>query len=263
MAEIINILDFDAEGGAYIHIPQVQQDYSIVINHWKGIEAQIEEIDEDLLLAEAEEMKLFLEKAKRLLSEYKVQIEGDDEEDDDDEYYDSDDECEDDECEYNEEWIQAVCGPIEWENEEDNEQALFYKKLSAANISLNVEYDDDIDEDYLCVYHVRLKHSLMWYLSNRLDKEIKMGDCQIEKENGLLKIYENENFERTLKIIRNSCDTLAARDGLMKELHLSEIQAEYILKMKLRDLAGAVTSGIVGHIAFLDAVKNLLIALKY
>lgn len=262
MADIINILDFDAEGGAYIHIPRVQQDYSIVLKHWKGIEAQIEEIDEDLSLEETDEMKLFLEKAKRLLSEYKVQIEGDDE--DDDEYYDSDDECEDDgECEYSEELIQETGDAIEWEDEEESEQAAFDEKLSAANISLNVEYDDDIDEDYLCVYHVWLKHSLMWYLSNRLDKEIKMVDCQIEKDNGLLKIHENENFDHTINIIRNSRSTLAARDRLMKELHLSEIQAEYILEMKLRDLAGAITSVVVGHIAFLDAVKNLLIALKY
>lgn len=261
MADIINILDFDAEGGAYIHIPRVQQDYSIVLKHWKGIEAQIEEIDEDLSLAETEEMKLFLEKAKRLLSEYKVQIEGDDE---DDEYYDSDDECEEDgECEYSEELIQETGDATGWEDEEESEQAAFDEKLSAANISLNVEYDDDIDEDYLCVYHVWLKHSLMWYLSNRLDKEIKMVDCQIEKDNGLLKIAENQDFDRTINIFRTSNNTLTARDGLMKELHLSEIQAEYILNIKLRDLAGVQQSYVVRHIAFLEAVKNLLIALKY
>ena len=135
-------------------------------------------------------------------------------------------------------------------------------KLSKSNIHLDVKYDEE-DEVYLCVYHFRLKHSLAWYLMNRLDHEIAMIDRQIEKKSGLLKVCDSEDhFDKAIIIIRESNCLLTARNELMKKFQLSEIQAEYILSVTLRELASTTMDNVLRDLDFYAIVKSLLIDLK-
>ena len=90
-------------------------------------------------------------------------------------------------------------------DEDDSEEEKFETKLLAANIPLCVKYDEETEEAVLCVSHFKLKHSLAWYLMNRLDHEIAMIDQQIEKTSGLLNIVSCENkLDKAILTIRES-----------------------------------------------------------
>ena len=75
MIDFENILDFDDNGRAVIEIPQIQHDYSLVLNHWQDIKSQLEEIEEDLSCCDTEGRRRFLEKARKLLLEYREKSE--------------------------------------------------------------------------------------------------------------------------------------------------------------------------------------------
>ena len=75
MTNTSNILDFDDNGRAVIEIPQIQHDYSLVLNHWQDIKSQLEEIEEDLSCCDTEGRRRFLEKARKLLLEYREKSE--------------------------------------------------------------------------------------------------------------------------------------------------------------------------------------------
>lgn len=230
MIDFENILDFDDNGYAVIEIPQIQHDYSLVLNHWQDIECQLEEIEEDLSCYDTEGRRRFLEKARKLLLEY---------------------------MEKSEEF-----GEFEFEeNEIDDEIDEVELKLSKSNIHLDVKCDED--EVYLRVYHFRLKHSLAWYLMNRLNHEIAMMGRQIEKTSGLLKICDsNDHLDKAITIIRESNCLLTSRNGLMKEFQLSEIQAEHILSTTLRELTAATTDNVLRDLDFYASVTSLLRDLK-
>ena len=226
MTNTSNILDFDDNGCAVIEIPQIQHDYSLMLNHWQDIKFQLEEIEKDLLCCDTERRRCFLEKARKLLLEYREKSE--------------------------------EFGEFEFEENEIDEVEL---KLSKSNIHLDVKCDED--EVYLCVYHFRLKHSLAWYLMNRLDYEIAMINRQIEKTSGLLKICDsNDHFDKAITIVKESKCSLIARNRLMKEFHLSEIQAEHILSTTLRELTATTTDSVLRDLDFYASVTSLLRDLK-
>ena len=226
MTNTLNILDFDDNGHAVIEIPQIQHDYSLVLNHWQDIKFQLEEIEEDLSCCDTEGRRCFLEKARKLLLEY---------------------------GEKSEEF-----GEFEFEENEIDEVEL---KLSKSNTHLDIKCDED--EVYLCVYHFRLKHSLAWYLMNRLDYEIAMIGRQIEKTSGLLKICDsNDHFDKAITIVKESKCSLIARNRLMKEFHLSEIQAEHILSTTLRELTATTMDCVLRDLDSYATVMSLLKDLK-
>lgn len=238
MVKSLNILDFDDTGRAIIEIPKVQHNYSFVLNHWQNIKCQLDEIDDDLSCTMSEEKRQFLEKTRSLLLEYREQLEDDGDKERD--------EKDIDEFEFGEDKIDDV-----------------ELKLSNTNSHLNVEYDSEEEEAYLCVYHFRLKHSLAWYLMNRLDHEIMMIEQQIEKISGLLKIYDSdENFEKAVVIIRKSNSFLMARRGLMEEFQLSEIQAEFVISMKFGNFVSFSLNKILHRLEFYATVKSFLNKLK-
>lgn len=226
MTNTSNILDFDDNGCAVIEIPQIQHDYSLMLNHWQDIKFQLEEIEKDLLCCDTEGRRCFLEKARKLLLEYREKSE--------------------------------EFGEFEFEGNEIDEVEL---KLSKSNIHLDVKCDED--EVYLCVYHFRLKHSLAWYLMNRLDHEIAMINRQIEKTSGLLKICDsNDHFDKAITIVKESKCSLIARNRLMKEFHLSEIQAEHILSTTLRELTATTMDCVLRDLDSYATVMSLLKDLK-
>lgn len=249
MTNTLNILDFDDNGRAIIEIPQIQHDYSFVLNHWQDIECQLDEIDDDLSCFDTEERRRFLEKTKKLLLEHRKKSK----------------DCGSEENDERKHYIEVLKevgydeNDIEGFEFEIDEVEL---KLSKSNIHLDVKYDEE-DEVYLCVYHFRLKHSLAWYLMNRLDHEIAMIDRQIEKTSGLLKICDsNDNFDKAITIIRESNCLLTSRNGLMKEFRLSEVQAEHILSTTLRELTATTTDSVLRDLDFYASVTSLLRDLK-
>ena len=222
MTNTLNILDFEDNGRAIIEIPKIQHDYSFVLNHWQDIERQLEEIEDDLACCNTEERQRFLEKTKKLLLERREKSKD--------------------------------CDSDEYDENEMDEADL---KLSEPYIQLDVECDED--EVYLCVYHFRLKHSLAWYLMKRLNHEIAMIDRQIENASVLLKIWDNEYYSRkAITIIKESDCVLTARNRLMKEFQLSEIQAEYILSTKL----STTKDSILRNLNFYATAASLLRDLK-
>ncbi len=249
MTNILNILDFDDNGRAIIEIPQIQHDYSFVLNHWQDIECQLDEIDDDLSCFDTEERRRFLEKTKKLLLEHRKKSK----------------DCGSEENDERKHYIEVLKEVGYDENDIEGfefEIDAVELKLSKSNIHLDVKYDEE-DEVYLCVYHFRLKHSLAWYLMNRLDHEIAMIDRQIEKKSGLLKVCDSEDhFDKAIIIIRESNCLLTARNELMKKFQLSEIQAEYILSVTLRELASTTMDNVLRDLDFYAIVKSLLIDLK-
>lgn len=254
MTKTLNILDFDDSGRAVIEIPQIQQDYSIVLNHWHDIECQLKEIEEDLSCPDTEARRRFLEKTRKLLLEHKGRIEDSNSgEYDKREYYIEVLK----EAGYDEKEIEG----FEFEEDKPDEVEL---KLSGTDVQLDVKYEDE-DEvvKCLCVYHFRLKHSLAWYLINRLDHEIAMVDRQIEKTSGLLKICDRDDHcDRAITIIAKSNCLLKARNCLMEEFRLSEIQAEHILSVRLGELSSTTMDSVLQQLEFYTAVKSLLMDLK-
>lgn len=253
MENISNILDFDDNGRATIEIPRIQEDYSFILNHWQDIESQLAEIENDLSYLGVGEKRSFLEKAKKLFLEYK---ESEDlchkDNDDSSDNIDSDDDYIDD---------------IDFDkfifDENDSDEQKLEMKLSVASTSLCVKYDEEAEETTLCVFHFKLKHSLAWYMMNRLDHEIAMLDQQIEKTSGLLKIVGLENnLDKAILTISQSNSLLVARNKLMEEFQLTKIQAENILSMKLKALTSTTEDDALADLRFYTSIKSILTALK-
>ena len=262
MENISNILDFDDNGRAVIKIPRLQEDYSFILNHWQDIEIQLAEIENDLSHLEPGEKRSFLKKKKKIFVEYR---ESEDfkhkDNDDDSDDIDSDDDGLDDD------YLNDLFNDIDFDkfflDEDNSDEQKLEMKLSAANTSLRVNYDEESEEPTLCVFHFKLEHSLAWYLMNRLDHEIAMIDQQIEKTSGLLKIVGVENnLHKAILTIRQSNSLLVARNKLMEEFQLTEIQAENILSMKLKTLTSTTEDNALADLRLYTSIKSILTALK-
>ena len=133
MTNTSNILDFDDNGCAVIEIPQIQHDYSLMLNHWQDIKFQLEEIEEDLSCCDTEERRCFLEKARKVVLEYweKSEDNGSDEYDEGGWYIEVLKEAG-----YEEKEI----GEFEFEENEIDEVEL---KLSKSNTHLDIKCDED------------------------------------------------------------------------------------------------------------------------
>lgn len=256
MENISNILDFDDNGRAVIKIPRLQEDYSFILNHWQDIEIQLAEIENDLSHLDPGEKRSFLEKAKKIFVEYRESEDFKHKDNNvDSEYIDSDDDGLDD-----------LFNDIDFDkfflDEDNSDEQKLEMKLSAANASLRVNYDEESEEPTLCVFHFKLEHSLAWYLMNRLDHEIAMIDQQIEKTSGLLKIVSVENnLDKAILTIRQSNNLLVARNKLMEEFQLTEIQAENILSTKINTLTSTTEDDALADLRLYTSIKSILTAL--
>ena len=208
-------------------------------------------------------------KCKKILVKYK-ESEDCNHKDNDDDFDDNDDDNDDD---FDEAYLNDIdFNNIDFNNidfneyfsdEDDSEEEKFETKLLAANIPLCVKYDEETEEAVLCVSHFKLKHSLAWYLMNRLDHEIAMIDQQIEKTSGLLNIVSCENkLDKAILTIRESNSYLAARNKLMEEFQLTEIQAENILSMKIKTFVSTTEDDVLADLSLYTSIKSILTALK-
>ena len=267
MENISNILDFDDNGRAVIKIPRLQEDSSFTLNHWQDIESQLAEIENDFSYLEPGEKRSFLEKAKKVFVEYRESedFKHKDNDDDSDDIDSDDDGLNDDGLD--DDYLNDLFNDIDFDkfflDEDNSDEQKLEMKLSAANTSLRVNYDEESEEPTLCVFHFKLEHSLACDLMNRLDHEIAMIDQQIEKTSGLLKIVGVENNRhKAILTIRQSNSLLVARNKLMEEFQLTEIQAENILSMKLKTLTSTTEDNALADLRLYTSIKSILTALK-
>ena len=90
---------------------------------------------------------------------------------------------------------------------------------------------------------LNLKDALLVFLEHRREVVARRTVFDLRKAEERLHILEGlkialENLDGVIAIIRNADDPPTAREGLMSELGLSEIQAQAILDMRLQRLTG-------------------------
>jgi DNA gyrase subunit A len=88
-----------------------------------------------------------------------------------------------------------------------------------------------------------LKELLQEFLLHRQDIVTRATAFDLRKAEARLHLLEGlkialDNLDAVIKLIRGSADAAAAKDGLMKQFGLSDIQAQAILDMRLQRLTG-------------------------
>lgn len=87
-----------------------------------------------------------------------------------------------------------------------------------------------------------LKEALRYFIEFRREVVVRRAEFDLRKARARLHILEGlrtalENLDRVIALIRGSADVEEARNGLMTEFNLSQVQAQAILDMQLRRLA--------------------------
>ena len=101
------------------------------------------------------------------------------------------------------------------------------------------------------------------YIEHRLDVVVKRTEYRLRKAQERLHLVEGlliaiDHIDQVVAIIRSSGDTPEARSRLMAELSLSEIQAEYVLDLRLRRLTALAYDELVAEKAeLLVQIKEL------
>ena len=99
------------------------------------------------------------------------------------------------------------------------------------------------------------------YIEHRLDVVIRRTEYRLREAEKRLHLVEGlliaiDNIDEVIAIIRSSKDTPEARTRLMERLGLSEIQAEYVLELRLRRLTALAYDELVAE------KQELLITIK-
>jgi DNA gyrase subunit A len=90
------------------------------------------------------------------------------------------------------------------------------------------------------------------YIEHRLDVVVRRSEHRLREAQKRLHLVEGlliaiDNIDRVVAIIRSSGDTPEARSRLMEELTLSEIQAEYVLELRLRRLTALAYDELIAE----------------
>jgi len=110
---------------------------------------------------------------------------------------------------------------------------------------------------------VGLKVLLEEFLSHRLDIVTRATAFDLRKAEARLHLLEGlkialDNLDAVIKLIRGSKDAPAAKEGLMTQFGLSEIQAQAILDMRLQRLTGLERDKILQeHAETLKTIERL------
>jgi DNA gyrase subunit A len=101
------------------------------------------------------------------------------------------------------------------------------------------------------------------YVEHRLDVVVKRSEHRLREAQKRLHLVEGlliaiDHIDQVVAIIRSSSDTPEARSRLMEELGLSEIQAEYVLELRLRRLTALAYDELVAEkVELLKTIKEL------
>jgi len=263
---LISIVDFDENGGASIQIPQIQSDYSLIINHWEDAAVLLDKVEKDLLAPDSAQRRAFLKKVKNVLSDFinRGVFSCDDVSSEDDDCIISDERFEGwSDSDFENAFSEGVNKNWDFGNQNLSEKEKEYNlKTSKVSIAIEVGYEsNDYDEDgynieYLTVYNYQLKHSLGWYLMGRVDNEMAKTKSHIEVLHGLLRVLDN--IDRVVMIIRESKSPFASIGKLMEEFDLSKLQAEAILRTALKELTTLDKKHIISQIEEFTNVISVL-----
>jgi DNA gyrase subunit A len=88
------------------------------------------------------------------------------------------------------------------------------------------------------------------YVDHRLDVVVRRTEYRLRKAEERLHLVEGlliaiDDIDEVVRIIRTSADTPEARSRLMERLGLSEVQAEYVLELRLRRLTALAYDELV------------------
>ncbi len=89
-----------------------------------------------------------------------------------------------------------------------------------------------------------------YYVEHRLDVVVRRTQYRLRKAEERLHLVEGlliaiDNIDEVVRIIRNAADTPEARATLMERLSLTEVQAEYVLELRLRRLTALAYDELV------------------
>ena len=269
-----NILDFNENGGATIEIKEVHKDYSLTLNHWTSLSFQLSDIKNDIAQTDSEEMRVFLVKSEKLLSEW---MDLEEEEEEEESVYEVSEE-KGEEYIKNLEKLFSTVNPDDIDIWKESTEPIppeddIYWRYKKMNIDIETEaleeeeFYEELDEypQFLKVYNYKLKHSLMWYLKDRIHIEISIIKERINNLKGLKKISRSsKSTDKFIRAIRRSEHPIMAKDEIIKEFRLSDGQSWFLLNMKLRDItkANAYKGDIQENIEFLEEVIRFLKKLK-
>jgi len=231
-----NILDFTDNGGAIIEIPKIDNDYSLVVNHWKSVENQLQEIEKDLLESDSPERTDFLKKYAEELQKHKPHFL---------------------ECDKYDEYVEYE---YDYVDEESDEEEQFYH--DERNRSINF-WDSRFGGECISIYNFELKHSLAWYVMDCLDNETAKIEQKIEIQKGVAKILSH--IDEVMIINRKAESHFAMYKELMQRFPLSELQAKMIANLRLSSLRKNEFTGkyeFEDNIALLECQKSFLLLLR-
>ncbi len=107
-------------------------------------------------------------------------------------------------------------------------------------------------------------YDLCWhYIEHRLDVIVKRSEHRLRQAQERLHKVEGyiiaiDNIDRVVAIIRGSSDRASAREALMAELSLSEVQAEAILELRLARLTALAYDELVAEkVTLLETIDDL------
>jgi len=229
-----SILDFNDNGGAIIEIPQIDSDYSLVLNHWKSADIELQKIEQDILQPDSPQRTSFLEKCAKEIQQF----------------FDFEDII-------SFSFDQYLNNLFEEEEYESEEERQFYEEEQ--NKSIEYTHSEGRDK-HLHIYNFELKHSLAWYLMNQVDNEIEKIEQQIYMQKGIIKSCESIN--ETITILRKAKSEYQAITELIKHFPLSKLQAKAVVKMTLRELTGKSQDEREEKIKILEFLKSFLEELK-
>ena len=217
-----NILDFNDNGGAIIEIPQIDSDYSLVLNHWKRADIELQKIEQDILKSDSPQRTNFLKKCAEEIQQF----------------------------------IGFEDSNILFEEKEydSEEERLFYEEEQ----NKNIEYTCG---ETLCIYNFELKHSLAWYLMNRVNSEIEKIEQEIEIQKTFVRL--SKSIDEYIGIIRKAKSEYQSITELIKHFSLSKLQAKAVVDLPLREFAEISNQEYIeSKIKFLEFLKSFLEKLK-
>ncbi len=101
------------------------------------------------------------------------------------------------------------------------------------------------------------------YINHRLDVIVRRSEHRLRKAQERLHLVDGlliaiDNIDRVIAIIRGSQNSGEARQGLMDELALTEVQAEYVLELRLRRLTALAYDELIAEREeLLTSIKEL------
>ena len=108
-----------------------------------------------------------------------------------------------------------------------------------------------------------MKQALNYYIGFRVEVVRRRAEFDLKKNKARLHVLEGlriaiDNLDKAIELIRASVDVETAREALMQEFSLSEIQAQAILDMQLRRLAALEREKIENEYKeLLEEIKEL------